>query len=147
MTWKAAEDQAREQNDVFRKRESRIVQEMETGRFYARILDRLREDLPGEISLEQISLRRVAGDSGIGIEIELSGLADDSRRKGLEAIQEFQRMLEAIPGVERVRVTPDDPKSGAYPFNILVSPVDSMPESSGRSGPRRRIKSPFGGRG
>ena len=146
-TWKAAEDQAREQNDVFRKRESRIVQEMETGRFYARILDRLREDLPGEISLEQISLRRVAGDSGIGIEIELSGLADDSRRKGLEAIQKFQRMLEAIPGVERVRVTPDDPKSGAYPFNILVSPVDSMPESSGRSGPRRRIKSPFGGRG
>lgn len=146
-SWRAAENQAREQNDVFRKRESRIIQEIETGRFYARILDRLREDLPGEISLDQISLRRVAGQSGIGIEVELSGLADDSRRKGLEAIQGFQRVLETIPGVERVRVTPEDPKSGSYPFNILVSPVDAMPAQSGRGGQRRRVKSPFGGRG
>ncbi|HIC22104.1 MAG TPA: hypothetical protein EYO84_01670 [Planctomycetes bacterium] len=145
--WSAAEEQARQENDIFRKREERIIGEVATGRFYARILDELRDGLPQEISLDQILLRRVSGESVLGIEIELNGSADDARRKGLESIQTLQRQLEGIPGVERVRVTPEDPKSGAYPFQIIVSPVEQLPDNSGRRGPQRRSPVPFGGRG
>ncbi|MDE0959319.1 MAG: hypothetical protein OSB09_00900 [Planctomycetota bacterium] len=145
--WRSAEEDARKSNDVFRKRETRIIQEIETGKFYSKILDRLRQDLPSEISLEQISLRRVVGDSEIGIEIELIGQADNSRRNGLEAIETLQGNLEGIPGVERVRSTPEDQKSGAYPFSILVSPDEKLPEKSNRGPGNRRRKSPFGGRG
>jgi hypothetical protein len=146
-SWRLAEEDARTKNDVFRKRETRIIQEIETGKFYAKILDGLRQDLPSEISLEQISLRRVVGDSKIGIEIELVGQSDNSRRNGLEAIETLQRNLEGISGVERVRSTPDDQKSGSYPFSILVSPDEKLPEKSSRGPGRRRTKSPFGGRG
>jgi hypothetical protein len=125
-SWRLAEEDARTKNDVFRKRETRIIQ---------------------EISLEQISLRRVVGDSKIGIEIELVGQSDNSRRNGLEAIETLQRNLEGISGVERVRSTPDDQKSGSYPFSILVSPDEKLPEKSSRGPGRRRTKSPFGGRG
>ncbi|MGE4602676.1 MAG: hypothetical protein AAEJ65_07215 [Planctomycetota bacterium] len=145
--WNSAEEKARQENDIFRKREERIIEEVSTGRFYARILDELRDGLPQEISLDQILLRRVSGESVLGIEIELNGSSDDSRRNGLESIQTLHRQLEGIPGVERVRVTPEDPKSGAYPFQIIVSPVEQLPENSGRRGSQRRSPTPFGGRG
>lgn len=145
--WSAAEDKARQENDIYRKREDRIIDEVATGRFYARILHGLRDGLPQEISLDQILLRRVVAEDVLGIEIELNGSSDDSRRNGLEAIQALQKQLEGVPGVERVRVTPEDPKSGAYPFQIIVSPVGELPKNSGRRGSPRRAPAPFGGRG
>ena len=143
--WSSAEDNARLENDVYRERETRVIQEIETGRFYARVLDGLRVGLPQEISLDDILLRRVSGDAVLGIEIDLNGSSDNSRRKGVEAIESLQRQLEGLPGVERVRVNLEDQKSGAYPFQILVSPVSELPKKAGRGGPNRRTPSPFGG--
>ena len=147
-SWTAAEASARTENDVFRKREARVLQEIDTGRFYARILDGLRAELPVEISLDQIRLNRIASAEVVGVEVTLSGVADNYRRNGLEAIETLQRKLESVPGVERVQVIPGAPKSGSYPFVITVSPVDKMPDNSGRrGGSGRRTRTPFGGRG
>ncbi|MEE2883839.1 MAG: hypothetical protein VYD70_08960 [Planctomycetota bacterium] len=145
--WDSAEAKAKQENDIFRKREDRIIDEVATGRFYARILDGLRDGLPQEISLDQISLKRVSGDAALGIEIELSGSSDASRNHGIDTIEILQRQLEALPGVERVRVELDEKKSGVYPFNILVSPVPKLPENSGRGTPNRQVPNAYRGKG
>lgn len=144
--WSQEEERARSENDIFRDREKRIVEEVATGRLYARVLDDLRDDLPQEISLDEILLKRASGDAEIGIEIELNGNSDASRRNGIEAIELLQRKLKSVPGVERVKVELGEKKSGAYPFKLLVSPVTELPEKSNRRGVQRRDSNPFGGR-
>ncbi len=145
VSWNQAEEKARQENDIYRNREKRIVQEVATGRLYARILDSLRDGLPQEISLDEILLKRVGGDAEVGIEIELIGNSDASRRNGIEAIETLQRQLKGVPGVERARVELGEKKSGAYPFKLLISPVAKMPEKSNRRNSQRKSPNPFGG--
>ena len=143
--WTRQENDARKENDVLRKRESRILDEVETGRFYASVLDGLRVSLPQEVSVDLILLRRQAGTGELGIEIELQGRSDNSGRRGVDAIDELRGLLEGIVGVKRVKADLQDLKSGSYPFQITVSPDDSMPEAGTRNRNRNsRPRSPFG---
>ena len=143
--WIQSEQVARKENDVLRKRESRLLQEVETGRFYAKVLDGLRRDLPQEVAVDLILLRRQSGEGDLGIEIELQGRSDNSGRRGVDAIDELRAVLEGISGVKRVKADLQDLKSGAYPFQITVSPDDKMPEAGTRKRSRNsRPRSPFG---
>lgn len=145
VNWKRLEADARSENDVLRKREGRILDEVETSRFYASILDGLRVSLPQEVSVDLILLRRQAGTGELGIEVELQGRSDNSGRRGVDAIDELRGLLEGINGVKRVKADLQDLKSGSYPFQITVSPDDSMPEAGSRKRNRNsRPRSPFG---
>ena len=142
--WTQSEEIARKENDVLRKRETRILEEVETGRFYARILDGLRVDLPQEIAIDLVLLRRLSGEGELGVEVELQGRSDNSGRRGVDAIDELRDILDAIPGVKRVKADLQDLKSGSYPFQIMVSPDGNMPEASPRGRNRGgRPRSPF----
>lgn len=143
--WTRQEEDARKENDVLRKRESRILDEVETSRFYASVLDGLRVSLPQEVSVDLILMRRQSGTGELGIEIELQGRSDNSGRRGVDAIDELRGVLEGIVGVKRVKADLQDLKSGSYPFQMTVSPDDSMPESGSRKRNRNsRPRSPFG---
>jgi hypothetical protein len=142
--WNVAEDQARKENDVLRKREVRLLEEVETGRFYARILDGLREQLPQEVSVDLVVLRRQSGEDSLGIELQLEGRSDDSGRRGVDAIDELRNVLESLQGVQRVKADLQDIKNGSYPFQIVVSPDESLPDKNTRSRSRSsRPRSPF----
>ncbi|OUU26120.1 MAG: hypothetical protein CBC13_00835, partial [Planctomycetia bacterium TMED53] len=142
--WTQSEEVARKENDVLRKRESRLLEEVETSRFYARILDGLRADLPQEIAVDLVLLRRQSGEGALGIEIELQGRSDNSRRRGVDAIDELRDVLDSISGVKRVKADLQDLKGGSYPFQILVSPDEKMPEAGSRKRSRSgNSRSPF----
>ena len=92
--------------------------------------------------------KSIAGNQqnlSLGIEIELQGRSDNSGRRGVDAIDELRGLLEGIVGVKRVKADLQDLKSGSYPFQMTVSPDDSMPEAGSRKRNRNsRPRSPFG---
>lgn len=138
-SWNRAEAAAAQANQKYRNREDRLKEEALTGRFHAEILDQLARRIPDAVSISEVRAIRVEGDGTLGVEVRVTGLADNSEGRGIEHARQLQETLRALPlvGGGRAEIQLGDLTEGAYPFDLVLSPDESMPEAgSGRTGRR-----------
>ena len=136
-SWKDAERQAEAANERYTQRRDRLKEEVLTGKFHVEVLDELARSIPDAISLSEVRSKRVEGETGIGVELEISGYSDNSDGKGIDHMETLRDHFLNKPGVRRSEITPGDLEDGSYPFVLTVSPDDTMPEARKRGGSSR----------
>ena len=129
-SWESAEREAEKANEKYRKRSERLKEELLTGSFHAEILDEVARSIPDAISLDSIASRRVEADGKLGIEIRIEGLSDNSEGEGIDHMETMRDHFLSLPRVKRSEIEPGDLVEGAYPFTLIVSPDEELPDAT-----------------
>ncbi len=136
-SWDQAERTAKAANQKFKERQARLKEEILTGSFHAEILDEVARSIPDAISLDRIDAVRTEIDGEVGIELHLTGYSDNSEGQGIVHMETMRDHFLGLSKVRRSEIEPGDLTEGSYPFKLVVSPDEEMPDAS-KSKPRPR---------
>lgn len=134
--WDQAEAAAKRANQKFENREGRLREEVRTASFHAEALGVIARELPDAVSVKSIDGRRAQAEGAVGTEIVIEGVADNSGGEGIDHAETLQEIFRALPGVRRSSIRLGNLTEGSYPFELVISPDEKLPEAGARGGAR-----------
>jgi hypothetical protein len=88
--------------------------------------------------VESLDGRRAEAEGIVGTEILIEGIADNSGGEGIDHAKTLQATFGSTPGMRRSAIQLGNLAEGSYPFELLVSPDEKLPEAGARGGARPR---------